>query len=71
VFIKSLEKPIPTQVRQLILYISNNQGEADGFERELTSPERLLNTFCEIKLHEDSQEKDPIHVPTGICTEGQ
>ena len=40
-----LQKSIPTQIRQLILYISNSQGSVDGFVRELTSAERLSKTF--------------------------
>jgi len=40
-FFKSVCKSIPTQIRQLILYISNSKGEVDGFVGELTSAKRL------------------------------
>jgi hypothetical protein len=31
-----LQKSIPTQIRHLISYVSNNEGHDDGFVRELT-----------------------------------
>ena len=36
-----LQKAIPTQICQLILYISNSKGYADEFVGELTSAKRL------------------------------
>jgi hypothetical protein len=36
-----LQKSIPTQIHQLILYISNSKGQADGFVGQLTSAKRL------------------------------
>ena len=36
-----LQNSIPTQIRQLIIYISNSKGSVDGFVGELTSAERL------------------------------
>ena len=41
VFKDDLQKSIPTQLRQLILYISNRKGYVDGFVGELTSATRL------------------------------
>ena len=35
-----LRKPIPTQIRQLIFYITDNEGSVDGFVWELTFAER-------------------------------
>ena len=36
-----LQKSIPAQIRQLILYASHNKGQVDKFVPELTFPERL------------------------------
>ena len=36
-----LQKSIPIQLRQLILHISNSEGQSDGFVRELISAKRL------------------------------
>ena len=36
-----LPKSIPTQTRQLIFNVSNNNGYVDGFVQELTSAKRL------------------------------
>ena len=36
------QKSIPTQIRQLILYTSNNKGYVDGFVEELTFGEGTL-----------------------------
>ena len=36
-----LQNSIPAQIRQLILYISNDKGDVDGFVRELTFAERI------------------------------
>ena len=36
-----LKKSIPTQIRQLILYISNSKGQVDRFVGELASAKRL------------------------------
>ena len=42
VFTQSLlQMSIPAQIRQLILLISNNKGQVDGFVRELTFTNRL------------------------------
>jgi len=38
-------KSIPAQIRQRILYISNNEGHVDGFVPELTFAERLYKHF--------------------------
>ena len=35
-----LQKSIPTQIRQLVLYISNNEGQVDGYVRGLTFVKR-------------------------------
>ena len=35
------QKPIPTQICQLILYISNSKGQVDEFVGDLTSAKRL------------------------------
>ena len=40
-----LQMSIPSQIRQLILYISNSKGHADGFVGELTSAKRLSKHF--------------------------
>jgi hypothetical protein len=36
-----LQKTIPRQIRQLIVYISNIEEQVDGFVGDLTSAERL------------------------------
>ena len=41
VFQVVLQKSIPTQIRQLILYIRNSKGWVDRFVRGLTSAKRL------------------------------
>jgi len=38
-----LHKSIPVQIRQLILYFSNNKAQVDGFVRKLTLAKRLQN----------------------------
>ena len=45
VFKVVLHESIPTQIRQLILYIINSQGYVDGFVGELTSAKRLSKHF--------------------------
>ena len=40
-----LQKSGPTQIRRLLLYISNSRGSIDGFVGELTSTKRLPKTF--------------------------
>ena len=40
-----LQQSIPAQIRQLILYISNNKGLVDGFVLELTCAKRLDKHF--------------------------
>jgi hypothetical protein len=40
-----LNKSIPAQIRHLILYISNNEGQVKGFVQELTFAERLYKHF--------------------------
>ena len=40
-FRNRLQKSIPTQIRQLILYISNSEGYVDGFVGEWTCAKRL------------------------------
>jgi len=45
VFKVVLRKPIPTQIRQLVLYISNSKEYVDGFVRELTFAKRLQKHF--------------------------
>ena len=43
-----LQKSIPAQIRQLILYISNSKGQVDEFVGELTSAKNgLQNTLRE------------------------
>ena len=41
VFKVILQKSIPTQIRQLILYICNSEGKVDGLVGELTSAQQL------------------------------
>jgi len=41
VFEVVLQKSIPTQICQLILYISKSKGYVDGFVGQLTSAKRL------------------------------
>jgi hypothetical protein len=41
VFNVGLQQPIPTQIRQLILHISDSEGSVDGFVGELASAQRL------------------------------
>ena len=41
VFEVVLQKSILTQIRQLILYMSNSKGQVDGFVGKLTSAKRL------------------------------
>ena len=36
-----LQKSIPAQIRQLILYISKNQGQVDEYVREFVVAKRL------------------------------
>ena len=36
-----LQKSIPTQIRQLVLYLSNSEKYVDGFVGKLTSAKRL------------------------------
>ena len=40
-----LQKSIPTPIRQLTRYISNGQGQVDGFVRESTFADRLYEHF--------------------------
>ena len=39
------KKSIPTQIRQLILYMGNNKGYVDEFVRELNLATRLFKHF--------------------------
>ena len=45
VFKVVLQKSIPTQIRQRVLYISNSKGYVDGFVEELPSAKRLYKHF--------------------------
>ena len=47
-----LEKSIPAQIRQRILYIGNNKGYADEFVQELTFAKRLDRHFLRDKTWE-------------------
>ena len=40
-----LQQSVPAQIRQLVLYISNAQGQVDEFVRELTLANRLYKYF--------------------------
>jgi len=40
-----LQESIPAQIRQLIIHISNDEGQVDGFVRELTFAEQLCKHF--------------------------
>ena len=40
-----LKKPIPAQIRQLILYIRNSKGSVDGFVQEWTCAKRPEKHF--------------------------
>ena len=40
-FAVAWQKSIPTQIRQLILLISNSKGRVDEFVKEVTSADRL------------------------------
>ena len=44
-----LQKWIPTQIRQLTLYISKRKGWVDDFVGELTFSNHSVNTSCEIR----------------------
>ena len=46
VFRVVLQKSIPTQIRQLILYARNSKGRADGFGGGVTSAKRLQKHFA-------------------------
>ena len=55
-----LEKSIPTQIRQLVLYIRNDKGYVDGFVWELPFAKRLLeSTFCEKNTREPTVRAGP------------
>ena len=45
VFEVALQKSIPTQIRQLILDMSNGDGKVDGFVWELTPAKRFQKHF--------------------------
>ena len=45
VFAFVLQKSIPTQIRQLVLYISSNAGSVDGFVGGVTYAKRLQKHF--------------------------
>jgi hypothetical protein len=45
VFKVVLQTPIPTQIRQLILHISNSTGKVDGFVGGLAYAKRLSKYF--------------------------
>ena len=45
-----LQESIPAQIRQHILYISNDKGLADEFVRELTVTKRLYKHFLWDKI---------------------
>ena len=45
VHIVFLQKSIPAQIRQLILYISNDKGEVDGYVRETTCSKQVYKSF--------------------------
>ena len=49
-----LQKPIPSQICQLILYISNKKGWVGGFVRELTSEVRLYKHFLWNQIADES-----------------
>ena len=44
-----LQKSIPAQIRQLVLYISNDKRYVDVCVQRLTFADYFINTFCEIK----------------------
>ena len=44
-FQSCLQKSIPAQIRQLILYISKSKGYVDGSVGKLTSAKRLFKHF--------------------------
>ena len=49
-----LQDLIPAQIRQLILYISNNRGQVDGFVWELTfDPTPYLSAIGGVLLLEE------------------
>jgi len=41
-----LQKSADPQIRQLILYNSNSQGQVDGFVGELSSAKKSFKTLC-------------------------
>jgi len=46
-----LQKSMPAQIRQLVIYVSNNKGYVGAIVRELTCANQLyVNTFCEMSL---------------------
>ena len=55
-----LQKSIPTQIRQLILYVSNNEGYVDEFVRELAFAERLSGHFLRDKAFTFGAQTSPV-----------
>ena len=55
-----LQKSTPAQIRQLILYISNNNGLVDRFVGEFTFQKRLCKHFMSGKVE---VRRDPRAVP--------
>ena len=49
VFKVIFRESIPTQIRQLIIHISNNKGQVDEFVRKLTYARRLYKHFLRDK----------------------
>ena len=43
------QKSIPAQIRLRILYISNSEGQVDGFAEQLTFAKRLKKNFVRDK----------------------
>ena len=57
-----MQKSIPAQIHQLIIHISNHEGFADGFVRELTSVKRFKNTLCETRSNRSATSKHGFRV---------
>ena len=58
-----LQKSTPAQIRQLIIYISNNKGYVDEFVRELTFRKTTLQTLSVRSDFAWDIERRPTHQP--------
>ena len=63
-----LQTSIPAQIRQFILYISNNQGLIDEFVRESPFAERLSKHFMRDKYGREGALRRAVEEPTHHIT---